>query len=190
MSVFIECKKLSVDYGNHKVLSDVNLNLARPSVMWIFGKNGSGKSTLLKVLAGLNESFSGIVNKSPCVFLGHKLACRESFTVSQNLSMWLSWYRVSNALKIKSIDRFGLGSILSIYYSELSAGWKKRVALSRLVISNRLLWLLDEPFTNLDSEGRNLLINAIVDNYDRGGISIITTHESIEIPIYCEILKL
>ena len=106
-------------------------------------------------------------------YLGHKLALHPQLTIKQNLlsSTNASWAQIQGALA-----RLQLKSYAHTQVRVLSAGQQQRVALARLILNPALLWLLDEPFTNLDPEGECLLIALINEHLAQGGTTVISSH--------------
>lgn len=113
------------------------------------------------------------------VYVGHKNACKDSLTVTQNIEFWAG-IRNTRELIVAAVCCLQLQPVLNIRYGELSAGWRRRVALARLLISNANVWLIDEPFCNLDSATCELVLNLISIRSEQNGIVIITGHSSTE----------
>jgi heme exporter protein A len=158
------------------------------------GANGSGKTTLLKILAGLIKPSYGFVffedfeinenlskyHKS-INYLGHKNALDEDFTVIQNLKFFAKLVDRSEGLEA-IIKYFSLENALDTRVKDLSQGWQRRIALARLMIKKSKIWLLDEPFTNLDEDIIDITLKMIATFCDQGGIVILSTHHKIDLP--------
>ncbi len=187
---FIKCNNVTINYSWNIVIKNINLHVKSPSIVIIKGSNGKGKSSLLKAIAGLNSSHTGTILKTESLFLGHKLACKNKLKVIENMEMWHSWYKSDKDLISKSIRSLGLQNITQMKFENLSCGWQKRVAISRVVIGDKAIWLLDEPFTHLDTEGRNLLYNLIIDKYKQSGIIMLTTNQDIDFDVQCQTINL
>lgn len=180
---------LNFQRDQRSVLSDVSFSAAAGELLLVRGANGAGKSTLLRVLAGVLQGAGDIDSPYPRLrgkypaqpgvgginkfYLGHKLALHPKLTVTQNL---LTSTTASQAEILNALDYFQLSSQRNTAVSNLSAGQQQRVALSRLILSSAELWLLDEPFTNLDPNGEQLLITLIQQHVDQVGTAIVTSH--------------
>lgn len=178
-----------------RVLFDkLGFTLGDHAVMVLRGANGSGKSSLLKILAGqltpesgaiyyAHEKISGEHYAEYCdiiQYLGHHLALKNSLTVRQNISFWASLKRTTNLIDA-SLSYFELMPYEDMPVGQLSAGWKKRVALAKVMACHSEMWLLDEPYVNLDSRGKTLLNELVKVRCREGATAIIASHEPIDI---------
>ena len=167
---FFEIKNISCIRGNKLLFKNLNFKLKNQELLVIKGANGSGKTTLLKILSGLLKPLSGSIifdkkniNTSKDEYLklfeyiGHENAIKNALTVRENLNFYLKIKKnlkkenFKNAIKI-----FNLKHLLDIKIENLSSGEKRRVSLSRLILSNSKIWFLDEPTNSLDK--KNTLI--------------------------------
>ena len=180
--------------GYNELFSNLSFELNSGEILKISGANGSGKTSLLKILAGLNSAESGklsVNNKmvgsydyqSDIFYLGHlpalspELHCKENLDYLTQLNNSNSNQELDNALKNVGLKNFEYG-----YAANLSAGQKRRVVLSALFVTQAKVWLLDEPFTALDSNGINVIESQITKHCDDGGICILTTHQECNLP--------
>jgi len=155
----------------------------------IFGKNGSGKTSLLRILSGITSPTSGKVNTTESFnacndifYMGHKYGLNNNLSVLENLKFYLEFNEELELNKI--IDQLSHYSVVDYANTQvkyLSHGQKKIVVLSILIISNRKVWILDEPYTGLDEISTEILNNDINAQVSAGGAVIITSHRSMNI---------
>ncbi|MDG7056455.1 MAG: heme ABC exporter ATP-binding protein CcmA [Wolbachia endosymbiont of Meromenopon meropis] len=188
----LECENLSCTRNNKVIFKNLSFQARLKSKILITGSNGSGKTTLMKSLSGLSPPASGNITHcgkniydcsrsytSSMVYVGHKNACNDDLTVAENIELWAE-IRNTRELIMATICCFQLQPVLNVKYSQLSSGWKRRVALARLLISDANVWLIDEPFCNLDSLAYELVLNLISIRSEQNGIVIITEHNYIK----------
>lgn len=164
----------------------------------IAGPNGAGKTTLIRILAGLHGFYDGALcwplwqqsdvdPREKLLYLGHKAGLRDELTPLENLSWWQSLHPSQslpgggNALDpMVALARLGLAGYESMPCASLSAGQKRRVALSLLWLMDKPVWLLDEPFTALDAEGVSLIEERIKQHAAEGGLVIYSSHHRFD----------
>jgi len=159
----------------------------------IAGANGSGKTTLLQALAGLslltegerffNDSTSLTDWLSHSHYLGHKLGNQGNLSCAENLKFVanVNQVTVTEADIENVLCSAGLAGYDFHAASDLSAGQKKRLALSRLLLLNKTFWLLDEPFVNLDHAGCTWLYQIIENHLNNGGAVMLSAHDNEKI---------
>lgn len=188
----LECESLSCSRNGNVLFKNLSFKAEPKAKILITGKNGSGKTSLIRSLSGLLPPTSGNIKHcgkdiyddkksyiTSMVYIGHKNACKDGLTVIENIEFWAGM-RNTKELILAAICCLQLQPVLDITYGRLSAGWKRRVALSRLMISNANIWLIDEPFCNLDSTACELVLNLISIRSEQNGIVIITGHSASE----------
>ena len=148
--------------SGNKIFSDISFDLNEGDVCLLSGSNGSGKTTLLRVLAGLIPISYGSIEYDNMnslgdnfYILGHRLGIKEEVTPYEDLLFWSSIYDYKNFENV--LKRVGLKNYKSLKCKYLSQGQKQRLAISRLLVSKKSIWLLDEPLSSLDKEGVFLL---------------------------------
>jgi heme exporter protein A len=153
------------------------------------GPNGAGKSTLLLTLAGSVRALAGNVDivgadaDEPVLhYCGHRNAIKPRLTVLENLSFWRDVNGATGLSAEAALGEMGLGHLMDLDAGYLSAGQSRRLALARLLVSRRPLWLLDEPTAALDVEGHVLLTQLLDSHLDGGGFAIAATHDPITLP--------
>ena len=117
------------------------------------------------------------------VYLGHKPGLKDDLTVAENLALAcaLDGAKADGASRNNALERVGLARRGSLQVKRLSQGQKQRLTLARLSLSQRPLWLLDEPAEALDSEARALLRDIVCAHLDGGGVAIVATHDQIDL---------
>ncbi len=183
----LSCINIGLELNNKTVLKSLTLSLLPGSIYVLKGANGSGKTSLLQILAGLKSPTEGnllwnnkaidyeLYHKNIVSYLGHEIAIKKDLSVFDNLLLW-SKLKSSELLLNPAISHFQLTEMEDIQCKYLSAGWQKRVALARMIISNTQLWLLDEPEANLDEKGMELLLQLLQAKIASGGMAIIASH--------------
>nr|WP_264802220.1 heme ABC exporter ATP-binding protein CcmA [Ameyamaea chiangmaiensis] len=182
----LQACELSVFRGERLVLDDISLSLAPGEAMILHGANGSGKSTLLRVLAGLRQADGGHVlwagsdiaadraaHASRVAYLGHQDALKPGLTLRENLHLACV---LADTAPDEAIDAFALQPLADLPARLLSAGQKRRTALARVAVSQRPLWLLDEPTLGLDTHAIERFGHVMADHRTRGGVIVATTH--------------
>ncbi|MGI9400272.1 MAG: heme ABC exporter ATP-binding protein CcmA [Rhizobiaceae bacterium] len=187
-------ENLSVWRGEREIISGVSMDASSGEVIVVTGPNGCGKSTLLKTLAGLIKPASGKVEFSErgertvaqcCHYLGHENALKSSLSVSENLEFWQRFLTVPDfgtGVDIEeALDKVGLPGIEDVPVGYLSAGQKRRVAIARLLICKRPVWLLDEPTGALDKNSEKQFARIVEEYRSGGGIVVAATHQPLGI---------
>ena len=188
MKLYIQ--DLNFSYDDGLIFNNLTHTLSSNRITLLLGQNGSGKSTFLKIIAGLEKPNSGSIkfhdNNAESVnfngnisYLGHKLALKEELTVQENIKFWHNFY--GKDLLSREFEELGLGKLASSIVSKLSAGQKKKLALYRILISNKNIWLLDEPFSNLDKEAYDYLKELLLMRLSNDRIIIITSHSKLDV---------
>ena len=192
---FFEIKKISCIRGNKLLFKDLNFKLNTKELLVIKGANGSGKTTLLKILSGLLKPISGsiIVNKKDMnllkdeyfkyfEYIGHENAIKSALTVRENLNFYL---KIKKDLTKKNFEKairiFNLKNLLDVKIENLSSGEKRRVSLSRLILSKSKIWFLDEPTNGLDKINTLNFFKILKQHLQFNGLAIIASHDEIKI---------
>jgi len=163
----IQASNLCSERGGRELFSGLALELQAGEALQLVGENGAGKTTLLRIMAGLAEPDEGEVMREVAVsYLGHENGLKAELTPLENLGV------VDSAI----FDRFNLDTLKFKLTRELSAGEKRRLALARLVMHAKPLWLLDEPFASLDPTSTQIINACMEEHIEKGGGVILTTH--------------
>ena len=181
----IEVENLSCERGGIGVLADVSFVVESGRCAVLGGENGAGKSTLLRVLSGLLTPTAGTFSLRPGGeanrhFVGHENAVKPELTVRDQLD-FVSL--VAGNEGVEDVARtVGVAHALDLPAYTLSTGQKRRLALARLLVDERPIWLLDEPTAGLDGSGRRLFADLLLDHMDAGGVALVATHDEIDLP--------
>ncbi len=183
---------LACQRGDRLLFEKMGFMLMGGDLLLLTGPNGSGKSSLLRLLAGLNAPAAGhifwhgraigedtVAHRQRLQFLTHLDGVKPALTVLENLQFWSALMGGPATTASSALAAFGLERIADLPARFLSAGQRRRLALSRLVLRPAALWLLDEPSTSLDSEGAERLLAAIASHRARDGIVILATHDRL-----------
>jgi heme exporter protein A len=180
--------------GETRLFSDLSFELRPGQVLFIQGGNGCGKTSLLYILAGLRLPESGTVSwdgtniehlgkqyHSQLCFVGHTNGVKAELTVWENIQGFQALKPGKSDSIQTTIDTLGLAGYEDNLAYQLSSGQQRRLALSRLFVSQQPLWILDEPFTSLDKASIRLFESLVVAHSQRGGMVIITSHQSLDL---------
>ena len=186
-------KRLTGRRGDSVLFEDVSFSLGRGEALVITGPNGAGKSTLLRMLSGLLATDSGTFSLTAtdgtalpvtefAHYLGHKNAMKRELRVSENLGFWKSFQKPESGEGLSiddAISAVGLTGVAHLPFGYLSAGQQRRIALARLLVASRPLWLLDEPTAALDKRSDQLFADLVRDHLAQGGLAIAATHQPL-----------
>ena len=185
---------LAFSRNDEPVFGPLDFEVAAGEALLVQGGNGAGKTTLLRVLAGLLRADAGEVRidgrdaraglrARAIAYLGHLPALKADLDTLQNLDFLCGLHgRRPRQLPGNALAMVGLSGYEDTLARQLSAGQKKRLSLARLWLSPAPLWLLDEPYANLDLDGINLVNRMISAHLRDGGAALVTTHGAYAAP--------
>lgn len=188
----LTAEKLALQRGSRRLFESLSFRAAAGQALALEGANGAGKTSLLRLIAGFLTQESGRVFITEngneiaepeergqfIAWLGHQDALKASFTVSEQLAFFGKLYERSGD-HAALLEQVGLTRQAELPCRYLSAGQRRRLGLARLLLSQRPLWLLDEPFAALDSAGKSLVARLIALHCGQGGIVLAATHEPL-----------
>ncbi len=166
--------------------------LVSGQVLLLEGKNGSGKTSLLRILCGFREADSGdlhwcgdAINDSAffaqMAYVGHLDGVKKELTVVENLKISLALSSPGQYSIAQALNKVHLSGYDEVLVQALSAGQKRRLSLARLLITENVLWILDEPFTSLDKQGIALIETLMSEHCASGGMIVLTSHHDIDL---------
>ena len=183
-TVSFEARDIACERGGRTLFEGLSFALGPGEALLVSGPNGTGKTSLLRQIAGLlplaagRFSAAGAEAATPvaelCHYVGHLNAAKNALSVRENLAFWADF--LDDGDLVGALGAFGLAPLADISAGLLSAGQKRKLALSRLFAAPRPIWLLDEPSVSLDKASVSKLDAAIRDHLKRDGIVIVSTH--------------
>ena len=189
----LEARAINAWRGDRHILRDVSFGVRPGEFLKITGPNGVGKTTLLRVVCGLLPAESGTVVwrgkelhhaseefHTDMAYLGHLNSLKADLTARENLQFLAGLRQALEPSDIDAaLDRVGILSRGDLPARSLSAGQKRRLALARLLLSGAVLWILDEPVTNLDTAGYGLVEQLVREHVQAGGLALAAAHQRL-----------
>lgn len=178
----LEVENLAATRGYRVLFEGLRLRVTGGEAVELRGPNGSGKSTLLRILAGLTRPAAGALKlahgkeEAARHYLGHADAIKPNETAQQQARFWARFFGQADAAADAALARMGLASRADVPGRGLSAGQKRRLALVRLLVDPRPVWLLDEPTAGLDVQGRGLMDELVAEHLAGGGLVVAAMH--------------
>ena len=185
---------LSCQRNERLLFENLQVRVGRGEILQIDGSNGSGKTSLIRILCGLAQASEGEVYWNgrdihsyrseflrDLVYVGHMNGIKTDLSLLENM-------RIARALSVKGnqrnfedvLDQLGLLEHADVVAAKLSSGQKRKLALSRLLITDCKLWILDEPLNSLDENSKVVVTEFIKQHVVNGGSLVLTTHEAID----------
>ena len=194
MTAKLSATGLTLFRGERCLFSDLGFALNPGELLLLEGQNGCGKTSLMRAIAGLLEFETGEVYwdgqpvreyrqafHSEMIWMAHRTGLKLDLTLVENLN-FESRLRASSEADFESVlERLEIQRLKRLPVRSLSAGQQRRVALARMLLSKAQLWFMDEPVTNLDRDGRKLVVQLVNEHLERGGLCVMAAHQDIEI---------
>mgnify|MGYP001035708718 FL=1 len=185
----ISVRKLSKYFDSFCVFENLNFDINQGEIFCVFGRNGSGKTTLLKILAGIVEPTSGKVEiigdnnkdnpKKKILFVGHEPNLYKYLSVKENLDFWAKLWgkKISEDDIKKALEFFGIENFFNYKIFELSQGTKRKVSFSKFLLIDPQIFIVDEPFSNIDDKGREKIKEMFLKSRSEGKVVIFSSSE-------------
>ncbi len=191
----LQAERLECIRDGQLLFSEISFTLQAGEILHVTGANGSGKSSLLEIIVGILMPEQGRVCwqqqaihagntdfLTQLQYIGHKTGVKSHLTVLENLRLAAHLYDAPGPWQWSDIlSYFSLNDLQQVLCTKLSAGQRQRVALTRLLLSTALVWVLDEPFTAIDHAGCRILQQLLLEHTARGGLIVLTSHQSLQL---------
>jgi heme exporter protein A len=195
-------EKVHVWRGDRHVLQGVSTRVGRGELLHVSGPNGTGKTTLLRVVSGLLRPEQGSVSwlgrsiathrmeyQAVLAYAAHEPALKGDLTALENLRFSVGLKRRSEADELRvALERTGVAACADLPARVLSAGQRRRVSLARVLAMRASVWLLDEPYANLDAAGSELVSELLQAHVAAGGLALVVAHR--ELALACSVRRL
>ncbi len=156
--------------------SSLTFTVKAGEILYVIGPNGSGKSTLLNLIAGILPIQNGTINTQPFFYCGHKTGLKSSLSVQDNINLRCAVYgKRTLTEQEQALSLFPLGKFKNRLIGTLSQGQQRQVALVSAILSKRPLWVLDEPFSNLDHQTKCIFKGQLDNHIQKGGAAVISS---------------
>jgi len=190
----LEAHALECVRDDRTLFSNLGFRLERGQALILEGRNGSGKTSLLRILCGIRLPDAGTVTWGKAdisklgpdyhvhtSYVGHRDGIKLDLTPLENLAMARALGKpsaITLEAALEKVDLFGYEDVLT---RNLSAGQQRRLALARLLVTDTVLWILDEPFTSLDTHGIKVIENLFDQHTTNGGMLAVTSHHAVSL---------
>jgi len=192
--LLLEADGLECIRDDRTLFRDLAFRLEAGQALLLEGRNGSGKTSLLRILCGIRLPDAGAVNwcgKSisrlgpdyyeHTAYVGHRDGIKLDLTPLENLAMARALGKPSDLSPEAALDKVDLFGFEDVLTRNLSAGQQRRLALSRLLVTDSVLWILDEPFTSLDVHGIRVIESLLDAHTANGGMLAVTSHHAVKL---------
>jgi heme exporter protein A len=190
----LSARNLTLIRGESCLFQGLEFELNQGELLLLEGQNGSGKTSLMRAIAGMLSLETGEIfwNDVPVgdqrqvfhgslVWLAHRTGLKGDLTLVENLRFEGALRRQADIDSTSVFERLGIARLRQLPLRSLSAGQQRRVALARMLMADVPLWLMDEPFTNLDREGRQLVLDLTEEHLACGGMCVMAAHQDVDI---------
>jgi heme exporter protein A len=198
----LKVDKVHVWRGDRHVLQGVSIEVHPRELLHVSGPNGTGKTTLLRVMSGLLRPEQGSVSwrgqsivtqrteyQAALAYAAHEPALKGDLTALENLHFSVGLKRRATAAELRAaLDRAGVAACAELPARVLSAGQRRRVSLARVLAMRAAVWLLDEPYANLDAAGSEMVSELLQAHVAEGGLALVVAHR--DLALRCPVRRL
>ncbi len=190
----LEASGLACIRDDRTLFSDLAFRIGPGEALLLEGRNGSGKTSLLRILCGIRLPDAGSINwcgadinrlgadyHEHTAYVGHRDGIKLDLTPLENLAMARALGKPNTTTLEEALERVDLGGFEDVLTRNLSAGQQRRLALARLLVTDTVLWILDEPFTSLDVHGIQVIEELLDQHTSGGGMLAVTSHHAVNL---------
>ena len=192
----LDAENLGCIRGDRRLFEGLSFAVQAGTFVQVTGPNGCGKTSLLRMICGLLEPAEGNIRWqgeniralgeeyfTELTYLGHRNGVKDELTAVENLrvSSGLGGIEISQDVAVNTLRGMGLGGRERLAARLLSEGQRRRLALARLSVCSKSLWVLDEVLTSLDKAAVMLVSSLIENHLNRGGIAMVATHQELHL---------
>jgi len=190
----LEAADLTCIRDDRTLFSDLAFRVGPGEALLLEGRNGSGKTSLLRILCGIRLPDAGRINwcgedinrlgadyYEHTAYVGHRDGIKLDLTPLENLAMARALGKPNATTLEAALEKVDLYGFEDVLARNLSAGQQRRLALARLLVTDTVLWILDEPFTSLDVHGIQVIEELLDNHTSRGGMLAVTSHHAVNL---------
>ena len=190
----LEARELTCIRDDRTLFSSLEFRLERGQALVLEGRNGSGKTSLLRILCGIRLPDAGCINwcgenidrlgadyHEHTAYVGHRDGIKLDLTPLENLAMARALGKPNDTTLEEALEKVDLYGFEDVLTRNLSAGQQRRLALARLLVTDTVLWILDEPFTSLDTHGIKTIEHLLDQHTGKGGMLAVTSHHAVNL---------
>ena len=190
----LAASNLTLIRGERCLFEGLDFAVSSGELLLLEGRNGCGKTSLMRAIAGMLSLETGEVTwmgkpvrlqrqefHGAMVWLAHRTGLKGDLTMLENLHFERALRPQADRDADSVYHRLGIERLRKLPLRSLSAGQQRRVALARMLLADVPLWMMDEPFTNLDREGRQLVMELVEEHLAGGGLCVMAAHQDVDI---------
>ena len=186
----IEINDVSVSRGNQLLFKNLTSTITNHDVVIVRGDNGIGKTSLLEAISGLLTYSSGKIKflisekrtsfENLIAYQPSSSYCKTLLTINEELTFWANIH--NNSSLVDDILKFvNLQGVFNLQTQSLSTGQRKRLEIAKVIITQKPIWIFDEPYAGMDDNGVELIDTVLKEHVSRGGIVILASHKHTKI---------